>query len=159
VLVCTNGESVELFLNGRSLGAKPGRFVSRWDVPYASGVLRAVAQCGNVAVEHSLSTAGDPAALKIESSADTLMADGADAAEITITVVDEEGNPALTEDGHAVFRAEGPAAVRGIAGIPCTPVLAGVGRIVVQASSQPGTVIVRAAYRGLTEAALTLQIV
>jgi beta-galactosidase len=53
VLVCTNGESVELFLNGRSLGAKPGRFVSRWDVPYASGVLRAVAQCGNVAVEHS----------------------------------------------------------------------------------------------------------
>jgi len=158
VLVCTNGESVELFLNGRSLGAKPGRFLSRWDVPYASGVLRAVAQCGNVAVEHSLSTAGDPAALKIESSADRLIADGADAVEITTTVVDENGEPVLSEEGHAVFRAEGPVAVRGVAGIPCTPVLGGVGRIIVQARTQRGTVVVRAAYRGLSEAALTLQI-
>jgi beta-galactosidase len=159
VLVCTNAESVELYLNGRSLGVYPGKFLARWDVPYVPGTLRAVARTGERAVEHALNTAGDPAALAICSSSDTLAPDGADAAEITITVVDKNGEPVPTENGHAVFRVEGPATLRGIAGIPCTPVLGGIGRIVVQAQGEPGTVMVRAAYRGLPEAAVMLKMV
>jgi beta-galactosidase len=157
VLVCSNADSVELFLNGKSLGAKSDRLLAQWDVPYAPGALRAVARCGNTTIEHGLRTAGDPAALLIDSSDEVLLADGADVAEITITVVDRDRNPVLTEEGHAVFRVEGPATIRGIAGIPCTPVLGGTGRTVVQAKTVPGTVVVYAAYRGLPETAVTLR--
>jgi beta-galactosidase len=156
VLVCTNGESVELFLNGESLGKKPGRFLAKWQVPYASGTLRAVAQCGRTTVEHVLATAGDPAALVVDSSADTLDADGADVAEITVTVVDKDGNPVLTEDGYATFRVEGPGIIRGVAGIPCTAILGGIGRILVQTTSKPGPITVHVAYRGLPEATIML---
>jgi beta-galactosidase len=157
VLVCSNGDSLELLLNGTSLGVKTDKLLAQWDVPYEPGVLRAVASCGGTTVEHRLCTAGAPAALRIESADDTLVADGSDVAEITVTVVDKDGNPVLTEEGHAVFRVEGPAVVRGIAGIPCTRVLGGIGRILVQATTVPGTVLVRAAYRGLPEAVITLK--
>lgn len=158
VLVCTNGDSVELFLNSESLGVQRGTFLAEWEVPYAPGTLRAVAGRGNVSVEDLVTTAGEPVALRIETSDTVLCADGADLAEITVTVVDKDGHPVLTENGYAVFRVEGPAAVRGIAGIPCTPILGGVGRIVVQATTKPGTVVICAAYRGLPESVVMLHV-
>jgi beta-galactosidase len=157
ILVCTNGESVELFLNGESLGTKTGENPAKWEVPFAPGVLRAVTKKGEWIVEHSLVTTGKPAALLLESSCEAIEADGADVAEITLTFVDKDGHTVLTEDGHAAFRVEGPANIRAIAGIPCTPILAGIGRIVVQATTEAGMVTVRAAYRGLPEAAITFE--
>ena len=157
VLVCANGQSVELFLNDMSLGVKQDPYLTEWEVPYKPGTLRAVAQCGNETIEHTLATAGEPAALRIETPDALLTADASDAAEITLTILDEEGNPALAEDGFAAFRVEGPGVIRGIGGIPCTPILAGTGRIVVQSTAKPGTIIVRAAYRGLPETSVEIR--
>ena len=157
ILVCSNADSVELFLNDRSLGAKPGKYIARWEVPYTRGTLRAVARCGNAITEHCVRTSGRPAALLIESSPEILIADGADSAEVTITVVDQAGEPVLDEDGYAAFRLEGPATLRGIAGIPSAKVLAGRARIVIQAKTEPGNIVVRAAYRGLPEATVILR--
>ena len=156
--MCANGESVELFLNGKSLGVRTDKYLAEWSVPYVPGTLRAVAQCGGKTVEHTLATAGEPASLRIETTDTNLAADGADIAEITVTVLDAAGNPVLDEDGFAVFRVEGAAVVRGIGGIPCTPVLGGIGRILVQATNRSDTVTIRAAYRGLKEETLTLTI-
>lgn len=157
VLVCSNGQPVELFLNGVSLGVKQDPYLTEWEVPYAPGMLRAVAQCNGQTVEHCLATAGEPALLVVEPSDDALHADGADATEITVTVLDGDGNPALVEEGFATFRVEGPGVIRGIGGIPCTQIRAGVGRTVVQSTGEPGTVTVRAAYRGLPEAAVRIR--
>ncbi|MBI5095212.1 MAG: DUF4982 domain-containing protein [Candidatus Hydrogenedentes bacterium] len=157
VCVCANADSVELFLNEKSLGTKSDRYLTQWDVAYAPGALRAVAHFGSATVEHSLATAGNIAAIHIETSTSILRADGADTAEITVTIVDAQGKPALTEDGHAAFRVEGPATLRGIAGIPVTTVLAGTGRIALQAGSVPGPITVRASYRGLAEVAIALE--
>ena len=157
ILVCSNGKSVELFLNGESLGSRTGENLLRWEVPFSAGTLRAVAKRGECVVEHALISAEEPVRLVIDSSCEEMEADGSDVAEITLTVADKAGHPVLTEDGYAVFRVEGPARIRGIAGIPCTPILAGVGRIAIQATAEPGIVTVRAAYRGLPEAAITLE--
>lgn len=157
ILVCTNGDSVELFLNGASLGSRTDRPLAEWQAAYAPGILEAVATRDGTTVKHTVVTAGEPAALRIEPSKKTLLADGADIVEMTITVADSHGAPVLTENGHAVLRIEGPATVRGVAGIPCTPVLGGMGRVIVQGQSMPGDIIVRAAYRGLPEAECILR--
>ncbi|MFB0516724.1 MAG: glycoside hydrolase family 2 protein [Candidatus Neomarinimicrobiota bacterium] len=54
--VYSNGEAVELFLNGRSLGEKKNQYVFRWDVVFNPGEnhLRALARKGNAFVEDEL---------------------------------------------------------------------------------------------------------
>jgi beta-galactosidase len=54
--VYSNGDSVELFLNGRSLGEKRNQYVFHWDVVFFPGEnhLRALARKGNAFVEDQL---------------------------------------------------------------------------------------------------------
>ncbi|MFQ6116229.1 MAG: DUF4982 domain-containing protein, partial [bacterium] len=56
IRVYSNGDSVELFLNGQSLGKKPKQYVFRWEVAFTPGEnhLRAVARKGNRVVEDQI---------------------------------------------------------------------------------------------------------
>ncbi|HEX5217520.1 MAG TPA: glycoside hydrolase family 2 TIM barrel-domain containing protein [Vicinamibacterales bacterium] len=92
----TNADSVELFLNGRSLGRRDWTNVTAthlaWDVPYAPGTLRAVGRKGGkVIAEDIVETTG--AAAKIELVADRaqIRADGQDLSFVTVRVVDAKG--------------------------------------------------------------------
>lgn len=102
VAVMTNGASCELLLNGESLGVQ---HVSRtdweqsrptWQVPFTPGELRAVAYDahGAVIAEEVRRTPGDShrIVLTCEKSAN-LIANGEDIAFITVSMVDEKGNP------------------------------------------------------------------
>ena len=57
ILAYTNCDSVELFLNGKSLGAKEYDFVAcshlTWQVPYCAGELKAIGyKGGKVKISH-----------------------------------------------------------------------------------------------------------
>jgi beta-galactosidase len=69
VRAVTNGDEVELFLNGKSLGRQAVShdvYATEWKVPYAPGVLSAVAyRAGQKLATNELRTAGAPARLQL----------------------------------------------------------------------------------------------
>ncbi len=102
-----NQDSVELFLNGTSLGSqavkKNGHL--EWKVTYAPGVLEARAsKGGKVVLTEKRETAG-PAA-KIVAVADRMQisADGQDLAVINVSIVDAQGRPVPTAGNMVKFR-------------------------------------------------------
>jgi len=112
-----NQESVELFLNGASLGSQPvkknGHLV--WKVKYAPGTIEARAsKGGKVVLTEKRETAG--AAAKIVAVADRakIAADGQDVSVINVTVVDAQGRTVPTADNMVTFAVSGPGAVIGV---------------------------------------------
>ncbi len=92
----TNADSVELFLNDRSLGvrrwAKPGDTHLAWEVPYQPGSLRAVAmKGGKVTAEDRVETTGAPARLQLSVDRPVIRADGQDLAFVTVRIEDAAG--------------------------------------------------------------------
>ena len=120
VYVIANTESVELLLNGKSLGvnSKPdsGWIFSFPDVEFAPGSLKAVGKNGTrVVAQQELTTAGEPAAIKLTPifGPKGLQADGLDIALIDFEVVDAKGQRCPTDDARVDFTCEGPAIWRG----------------------------------------------
>ena len=112
-----NQESVELFLNGTSLGSQPVKKNGHleWKVPYAPGVLEARAsKGGRVVLTDKRETAG--AAAKIIATADrsNIMADGKDLVVINVSIVDAQGRPVPTAGDKVTFAVNGPGAVIGV---------------------------------------------
>ncbi len=133
VLAYTNCNSVELFLNGRSLGEKRLEFPAQgtsggwnsyaqpvvnattndlhlsWDVPYAPGVLRAVGKRrdGTVACETEVRTAGAPAAIRLSADRDTITATPGEVALVTFEIVDSAGTVVPTADNVVTFTVTG----------------------------------------------------
>lgn len=92
----SNCESVELLLNGKSLGKKkPADFKNRsvmWDVVYEPGELKAVGMNGeNPVACWSLKTAGPPARVKLVPDKRQLRPDGNDVVHVEVRIEDENG--------------------------------------------------------------------
>lgn len=95
----TNGDEVELFLNGKSLGVKKNsddpklRARIKWDgIAYAPGTLLAVARKnGKVVARHQIETTGEAVALKLVPDAETWHADGQDLMHVRVFAVDKKG--------------------------------------------------------------------
>ncbi len=118
VLAYTNCNSVELFINGRSLGEKRIEFPAQgtsggwnsyalpvvnattndlhlsWDVPYEPGELRALGRRrnGEGACVASVRTAATPAAIRLTVEQDTITAAPGDVALVTFEIVDSAGS-------------------------------------------------------------------
>jgi beta-galactosidase len=120
IYVIANTESVELFVNGKSVGvnAKPdsGWIFSFPDVEFVPGSLKAVGRNGAVvAAQQELTTAGAPAAIKLTPMVGPagLQADGEDVALIDFEVVDAKGQRCPTDDARVDFTCSGPGIWRG----------------------------------------------
>ena len=95
----TNGDEVEIFLNGKSLGVKKNsddpklRARIKWDgIAYAPGTLLAVARKnGKVVARHQIETTGEAVALKMVPDAETWHADGLDLMHVRVYAVDKKG--------------------------------------------------------------------
>ena len=95
----TNGDEVELFLNGKSLGVKKNsddpklRARIKWDgIAYAPGTLLAVARKnGKVVARHQIETTGEAVTLKLVPDAETWHADGQDLMHVRVYAVDKKG--------------------------------------------------------------------
>ena len=109
----TNAESVELFLNGRSVGVRDWSGTSElhltWQVPYEPGTLRAVARRGGkVVARDEVRTAGRPARIVLDADRAALAADGQDLAFVTVRIVDAQGRLCRSDGDHAIgFRVSG----------------------------------------------------
>jgi beta-galactosidase len=141
-VVCyTNCDSVELFLNGKSIGVKgytfprygmQGRYGQyapaapgtarttsdlhlAWDVPYDPGTLKAVGmKGGKVAVEVEISTTGDPTAIALSVDRDTLRAGRRDVVHVTVKVLDTQGRLHPDADNEVTFEIQGEGKLIGV---------------------------------------------
>jgi beta-galactosidase len=130
----TNCDTVELFLNGKSLGVKgyafprpgmtqrygtypPRAMATRttgdlhltWDVVYQPGTLKAVGtKDGKVAVETEIATTGDPATISLAVDRESIRPDRRDVAQIAITVADAQGRMAPDADSEINLEIQGP---------------------------------------------------
>ena len=91
VEVYTKAPEVTLYLNDKPVGTKAvsqaTAYKAVFTVPYEAGTLRAEAGGKRV----SLSTAGEPARLRLTADRSVMTADGQDLSFITVEVVDREG--------------------------------------------------------------------
>lgn len=107
----TNGDEVELFLNGKSLGVRKNseapklRARIKWDdIAYAPGVLLAVARKnGKVVARHQIETTGEAVALKLVPDIETWHADGKDLMHVRIYAVDKKGRRVLNVKDAKAF--------------------------------------------------------
>ena len=107
----TNGDEVELFLNGKSLGVKKNstdpklRARIKWDnIAYAPGKLVAVAKKnGKVVARHQIETTGEAVALKLVPDVETWHADGKDLMHVRIYAVDKKGRRVMNVKDAKAF--------------------------------------------------------
>ena len=178
VYVASNGDSVELFLNGKSLGrgVKSDGFLFTFnDIHWAPGELKAVAtyKDGKTS-DYELKTAGAPAAIRLTPHYGPrgFVADGADLMLVDVEVVDTDGQRVPTAFNPVSFKLDGAAVWKGgIAqaeawndavkkestndiGATTLPVQLGVNRVLIRATNAAGRVRLVATADGLRRAEL-----
>lgn len=122
VPVMTNGASVELFLNGQSLGREPidlsdrAHCVPVWQVPYQAGELKAVAYDadGGIIAEETRRSFGDSAAICLKAEDEFLRADGQDMTFVEISMADSEGRPVENAVDRVTVSVSGPGRLVGM---------------------------------------------
>ena len=110
VMVCTNGDDVQLILNGKPLEEKPVDRLEgqEWTVNYEPGKLEAVAKRDGKPWAHfSEETTGDPVALKLTPDRSDLAGNGADAEPITVSAVDAQDRDVPTANTPVTFELGG----------------------------------------------------
>ena len=95
VVAYSNCDSVELFLNGKSLGTKEmgDEMDLVWKVPYTPGTLTAKGMIdGKVVTEKVIVTAGEASKIELLADSDTVNANGEDVVHVEVNILDKEGN-------------------------------------------------------------------
>jgi beta-galactosidase len=162
--VVSNCDSVELFVNGTSVGkvaqAANGYLFPFPNIAWGPGEIKAVGyNKGTEACEDKLTTAGDPKAIKLTPIVGPkgLQADGSDVALIDVEVVDAKGERCPTDEARIDFTCTGPGIWRGgynsgIVGSTNNLYLnteCGINRVAVRSTTTPGTITITATRNGL----------
>ncbi len=171
VIVMTNGEGAELFLNGASLGKKdrPAYDYIQWEVPYAPGRLEAVSYArGREHARAVVETTGEPAAIMLTPDRPSLAGDGRDAMPVTVSVVDEKGRVVPRSANEITFTVEGPGENIGHGNGdhnshdpeqgPRRKVFHGLAQLIVRSRLGSGPLTIRAESPGLRPATLSLEV-
>jgi len=117
VWVHSNVDKVELFLNGKSLGAKDTVRDDHlmWKVKYEAGVLEANGFTGGKQVlAAKRETPGPAARIVLKSDRQQIFATGEDVAMVTVSVVDQQGRPVDTAGNLITFQVEGKGRIIGL---------------------------------------------
>jgi beta-galactosidase len=164
--VVANTGSVELFVNGTSVGKSQTPtdtyLFSFPNVTWAAGTIKAVGYDGSGAsvAQHQLQTAGAPARIKLTPTVDPnggLKANGADVAMFDFEVVDANGERVPTDEAPVTFAMTGPGVWRGgynsgvLGSTNATTLLTecGVNRVFIRSMLTPGTITLTASRSGL----------
>jgi beta-galactosidase len=169
VWVYSNCETVELFLNGISLGAQAMRPNSHleWKVKYAPGKLVAKGARNGKTLETTVETTGEPAAVKLEPDRTTLTADGADISLVTVKIVDDQGRTVPVATNAVTFSVTGPGQLLGLGnGDPSChepdkgkqrSAFNGLCLAIIQSSRAHGAIAIQADSPGLKSAAASIE--
>jgi beta-galactosidase len=140
VMCFTNCDTVELFLNGKSLGVKGfefprlgmegsyGNYPARarvrrttadlhlsWDVPYEPGKLKAVGtKDGDSAVILEVSTTGEPAVIALSADRERIAADQRDVVHVVGEIRDLQGRVVPTAANDVTFEIQGEGKIIGV---------------------------------------------
>jgi beta-galactosidase len=113
-----NGDEVELFLNGKSLGTKRktgDELHVSWRLKYQPGVLKAVSRKnGNVVLTKEVRTAEAPAKILLIADRKLIRADGSDLSFVTVKVVDKNGTLVPHADNLINFGVSGEGFIAGV---------------------------------------------
>lgn len=136
----TNCDSVELFLNGKSIGVKGyafprpgmirqwGTYPPRasapqttadlhlsWDVAFTPGTLKAIGtRDGKPVMVTEITTTGQPAEIRLQADRAEFRAGPGDLAHVTVQIVDREGHVVPTAENEIVFRLRGAGRLCGL---------------------------------------------
>ncbi len=165
IYVVSNGQEVELFINGKSQGKgkQDYRFLYTFeDIKWQPGTIKAISydEEGQKISEDQIQTAGKPHGLKLTKwvHPEGMKADGHDLALVQVEVVDRNGNRCPTALNMIDFSLKGPAEWRGgIAQGPednyvlskSLPVEGGVNRVFVRSTEDAGEIELKAKAKGL----------
>jgi signal recognition particle subunit SEC65 len=167
----TNAESMELFLNGRSLGTQQMRdfpdHVITWYVPYEKGQLKAIARNGGkVVAVHELNTTGKATQLRAENDKVRLKADRQDVTAIAVYIADENKRWVYEATNNVTVHTTGPVKLLGIENAAATDTALYKGnshhafrgriKVYVQSLDQTGRATVHISSPGLKAAAVNL---
>jgi len=114
VVAYSNCDSVEIFLNGKSLGEKEmgDKMDLVWRVPYEPGVLSAKGKRdGEVVCEKQVVTSGSPAKIQLLADREIISADGQDVVHIEVNVLDAENLFVPDAANRMIFKVEGDASI------------------------------------------------
>lgn len=161
----TNCDSVELLLNGTSLGRQhvPRNGHVGWSVPFAPGSIEAHGWRGSRVLVDKRETVGIPARLVLSPDRETVRADGEDVSVVTVTAIDKSGREVPLANGMVQFASSGEGNIIGVGnGDPsshepdkCTPgswqrsLFNGKCQLLVQSGLHPGTISILASSGGL----------
>jgi beta-galactosidase len=111
----SNCQTVELFLNGQSLGEQPLNEDASprvWQVPFAPGTLKAVAKNeGVIVATQALRTAGPPAKIVLSAEHQTITPSFDDMVVVRATVTDDQGVPEPRAQDLITFQTASPGRV------------------------------------------------
>src|SRR5579859_3969036 len=117
VWVHSNLDSVEVFLNGKSLGSQTVKplFHLEWKVPYEPGLLEARgSKGGKVVLTEKRETTGAPASIRLTADRTEINADGEDVAVLKVEALDKEGRAVPTAGNQIDFKVTGNGSLIGV---------------------------------------------
>jgi beta-galactosidase len=171
VHVYSSCESVELFLNGKSLGARQKtdrstKFRAKWTVPYAAGELKAVGYSGGKKINTVLlRSAENPTQIKLIADR-KLKPQENDLSYITVELTDAKGVRNPTAENQLKFEVTGDAKIVGVGNanpvslesfqLPQRKAWKGRCLVIVKSGAQRGPVQLKASSAGLPAAVIAL---
>jgi len=173
VVVFSENEEVELFINGHSIGRKPVSKATEYKAVFWArfepGELKAVGYVGGKpASEWTLHTAGPPVAIRLKVDRAKIHADGDDLAYVTAELVDAKGQPTYMPEADKLlsFKVDGAGLLAGVGnGNPTAlesfqsgkrSTFRGRAVAVVRAGRKPGAIRLEVSGAGLTPATIAV---
>ena len=185
-VAANHGDSVELFVNGKSLGItnRACEFVDAIEnrnqgntgciyafpgIKFEPGHLKAVLKtAGKTIAQDEIQTASEPRGLKLTAHTGVpagLQADGSDVAFFDVEVVDGQGRRCPTDEARVDFKLEGPAVWRGGYNSGITNSInhlwlnteCGINRVAIRSTLQPGAITLTAMRQGLEAAKVIIE--
>jgi len=157
VWVHSNLDEVELFLNGRSQGAQKVQPLTHleWKVKYEPGAIEARGRKdGKMVLTAKRETTGEPTSIRLTSDRTEIDANGEDIAILRVEVLDGVGRVISTADNLISFKVSGEGRLIGVGNgdpncqesdkVPKRSLFNGLAQVIVQATKNPGTIIVEA---------------
>jgi beta-galactosidase len=167
-----NCPEVELSLNGKIIGMKKlseaVNGVLRWQVPFEPGELKAIGRAnGQDVCDYALKTAGPPSRIELLPDTMELRADGKDVCHVEFRIVDENGVRVPNAEPEVKFEMTGPVKIIGIGNGDLNNsencrgdthlAFQGRGLAILQTTTTPGGITLKATAPGLESASVNLQ--
>jgi beta-galactosidase len=174
VWVNSNAETVELFLNKKSLGKKemPRNRHLEWDVKFASGTLEAVGYRNGKRISAKQVTTDQAYSIELKADRTIINADGKDVSIINVIVKDKKGREVPDSSNLIEFSLKGNGKILGVGnGDPSShepdqyadgkykrKLFSGKCQLIVQSSKSTGTIEIEATSSGLVSGKQIIQL-